>query len=223
LIAVVFQTSEVSPRLARQMVTAINAQVVHDFAPAWSRLPSKPILFDSIDDVPPKAPLIRVVDVSDEPDALGYHTQVGGRVVGIVGVRTVLDAGGSLVDGDLSVSACLSHEVLEAHVDPWANVWVDSGRRQFAFEVCDPVQDTSYDVLGVAVANFVLPRWFDAQARTGPVDHLGKLTRPFSISTDGYAIVRDVASAKVSQLGRRPSWKPAGGRGAHRGNAVGDP
>jgi hypothetical protein len=218
LIAVVFETT-LGPVLEarRAIMAALEAQVVHDFAPGWSRLPSIPRLYDHASHVPPRAPLIRVVDVCDEADALGYHTTQRGRVVGIVGAQTILDAGGTILEGDVSVSATLSHEVLEAHIDPWANVWVDSSdARQFAFEACDPVQDTSYEILGVAVANFILPRWFDADAKVGLFDHLGVLRAPFSISREGYAIVRDVRTSKVSQLGRRPTWKPRGGRGAAR-------
>src|SRR5262249_42589876 len=63
----------------------------------------------------------------------------------------------------------LSHEVLELIVDPMVSCFVPGpdprggdGTVLFAYEVCDPVERTSYQVDGVAVSNFVTPQYFSA-------------------------------------------------------------
>jgi len=58
--------------------------------------------------------------------------------------------------------------------------------------VCDAVQADTYDIVAggmrVAMSNFVLPAFFNPWS-SGPFDHLGVLTEPFSIASGGYAIV----------------------------------
>jgi hypothetical protein len=215
MIGIVFQTALVEAADQARIVNAISQQVDLHFAPAWNRLPSHPRLFSSMATVPEGLPVIRVVDVVDDPDALGYHTEERDRVTGIVGAKTILDAGGSILKGADSVSACLSHEVLEASINPFVGGWEDgpAAGEEFAREVCDPCQDQSYAINGIAVSDFVLPAWFDAQNRTGPYDHLGVLRKPFTRTRGGYIVLRD-ASRTTRQLGERPVWKRGGPRAA---------
>lgn len=211
MIAVVAASTLVSTDEVARMVDACAKQVRLHFAPAWSRLPSTPRMFASRADVPPGIPIIAVVDDSDDPGALGYHTEGrDGQVSGIVAVGAVQDNGGSLFGGRNSVSSVLSHEILETHCDPWVDVWVDAadGLHAFAFEMCDPVQSDSYEIDGVAVSDFVLPHYFDGAAASGTrFDWLGRLSRPFTIALGGYAIVRSIATGRITQLGSRPGWK----------------
>ena len=64
-------------------------------------------------------------------------------------------------------------------------------RRLWSREVCDPVQENTYAIeaggMHVAVSNFVLPAYFNPAA-PGPYDHLGVLSKPFTLAKGGYAV-----------------------------------
>lgn len=210
MIAIVARATLVSTDDVGRMVDACAKQVRLHFAPSWSRLPATPRLFFSASDVPQGVPMILVVDDCDDPDALGYHTEdAQGHISGIVGCRPVLANGGTVLTGPLAVSSVLSHEVLETHVDPFVDVWVDTldGAHSFAFEVCDPVQSDAYDIDGVSVSDFVLPAFFDGAAPGSKFDWLGRLSRPFTIAAGGYAVVRSIVNGRITQMGARPAWK----------------
>lgn len=66
-----------------------------------------------------------------------------------------------------------SHEIIETETDEHAATYLNG----LPAEICDPVNDTPYQVLGMAVADFVYPRWFFPQSH-GWVDQEGVLTRP---------------------------------------------
>jgi hypothetical protein len=223
MIGIVFETTLVEAADQVRIVGAISQQVELHFAPAWNRLPSHPRLYPSMAAVPEGLPVIRVVDVVDDPDALGYHTEERDHVTGIVGAKTILDAGGSVMKGADSISACLSHEVLEASLNPFVGMWSDgpTGHDEYAFEACDPTQDRAYEIDGVAVSDFVYPRWFDSQAKGGQFDHLWALRAPFTRTRGGYIVLRD-ASRTTRQLGERPVWKAGSIRGAKLGITVVD-
>lgn len=189
----------------RNWIFAIDFQVSSDFANAWSVVP--PIIADADSDegkrAGPDTPLIRLVDVIDVDDALGYHSESGDRVVGLVGAKTCQQYGAS-------ISQCVSHEVLEACKDPFVNVWVDGPKgTSWAFEMCDQVQDGIYKINDVEVSNFLYPVAFDAQATKAPFDRLGALSTPFSRTVGGYAIIRTGGQGTETQLGSKPPWKVA--------------
>lgn len=105
----------------------------------------------------------------------------------------MLDNGGTALRGELSVSAVLSHEVLEAHLDPRVQMWAqDQAGAMWVLEVCDPVEDQAYDIKisghDVSVPNFVLPTWLDSQSTGERLDHLGTLKKPFTLTKGGYAV-----------------------------------
>jgi hypothetical protein len=220
-IAVVNASSIVGAEDARRMVDACAEQLT-EFCAAWSRLPIALSLYGAKSDVPPGMPLIVLVDYADDPGALAYHTEEGdGAISGIVGCRTCMDAGGGILAGGPSISSALSHEVLEAAVDPFVDLWCDvDGRKSIAFEVCDPVQDESYTIAGVDVSSYVLPAWFDQRAPKGTrFDRQGSLSAPFTRTAGGYYVQR--VEGRTSQIGARAAHKAPGGRGAQRLAATG--
>lgn len=207
-IAVVNQTELVPTETMRSIVRACAIQIEQQFALDWSVRPSSPVYFGDVRDVPAGVPIVLVADEIDDPDALGYHTQNGGHVSGVVGVRAILDAGGSAWLGDVSVSCVLSHEILETHKDPFVNMWAsERSGRQWAFELSDPVEGSSYEIqgTGISVSNYVLP-WFFSPEGGSRFDRMGILKGPFSIAPKGYAVVREV-DGTVSEIGMRPAWK----------------
>jgi hypothetical protein len=66
-----------------------------------------------------------------------------------------------------------SHELLEMLEDPSGG----ATRNDYAFEVCDPVENAGYDLRGVLVSDFVTPGWFSGHGG-GPWDYVSVLHRP---------------------------------------------
>jgi hypothetical protein len=202
----------VSDTDVRTMTSAIQQQVSLDLAPAWNiRIPTVTAVRKDFP-IPPRAFGLTIVDtISDTPDGtLGYHTEdPGGRQWGTVAVEPVKSAGGHALTGDWSLSSVLSHEVLEAIIDPRCNLWANNNAgRAYSYEICDPVEAPTYVVSDVSVSNFVYPAWFDPMSAAHPLfDHLGMLKKPFSILPQGYCVY--VGAGKEHQVfgDRFPAWR----------------
>ena len=67
-----------------------------------------------------------------------------------------------------------------------------NGGREFAYEMCDPVEEDTFLVDGLRMSNFVYPAWFEPfrHPRGTKFDHLGLLKSPFSMTKGGYVIVK---------------------------------
>lgn len=163
-----------------------------------------------------------VVEFVDElPGGLGGVHDPGILRVPTIGVSTM--ATDSLSVGPRSLSAVISHEILETRADAACNFWSDGppldkvGETMYALEVCDPVQGDAYPdpATGVYLSDYVLPAWFEVGAPAWqPVDRMGVLKRPFEIRPDGYAIVRGagpegVTHARLGAAGWRPPVRSA--------------
>ncbi len=205
------KSTEVSDSEATRMTAAVQEQVSSHFAPAWG-IPANPVQFLSSSDSPPETgALLTIVDTPDQDGVLGWHTEgQGGVIYGYVFAKPVLDNGGDVLTGSTyTVAATLSHEVLETIADPHINLWA-TGRDGWVIsqEVCDPVENASYDIDGVSVSDFVTPAWFDIQAPTGAkLDHLGRINSPFQIDRGGYYV--HLKSGKPAQVfgDQVPDWR----------------
>lgn len=216
-VAVQNHSSRVSDADVSVMVRAVAHQVRYDVAPAWGAKTMAVVFLPKGAAVPAGSYVIGVYDDADQANALGYHSEeADGVVYGKVFVSPVLDNGGTVLVGELSVSAVLSHEVLETYLDPHVQLWAsDGGDGLYAYEVCDAVEDGAYVVqVGskrVAVSNFVLPAYFDVQTPAGDqVDYLRQLNNPFALSKGGYAVKITLGkSTKVEQVFGEffPEWK----------------
>lgn len=133
-------------------------------------------------------------DDTDDAEALGYHELTkDGQPISKVFVKATLD------DGQLvSVTAC--HELFEMAIDPLANLWAEApDGTEYAYEMCDAVEDDTFLVDGIAMSNFVHPSWFEPfdHPEGTKFDHLGLLKAPFSMTKNGYVIIK--RNGKVSQ------------------------
>ncbi|MEA2147352.1 MAG: hypothetical protein QOG59_2939 [Solirubrobacteraceae bacterium] len=98
----------------------------------------------------------------DPAGDLGWHsTNAAGTPFAVAGVGGPLQGPGGWED-------TLSHEVVEMVVDPYG-VIIDS--QSLFMDPCDPVQTVAYQIDGVAVSDFVTPRWFGLW-RSGRFDFL---------------------------------------------------
>jgi hypothetical protein len=199
------------------MCQITNYQVQHHIAPAWGRTPVMVFFTSNAKSVPAGSYLITIADDDAQAQSagvLGYHSEDPGDVTyGRVFAKPVLDNGGDALHKDLSVCSVLSHEVCEAFLDPSCNRWCeDADGTLYALEAADPVENESYVVSAGNVtgtcSDFVLPSWFDPDAKDGDlIDYLGKLTTPFTIAADGYAITMQGGTVSQQFGESYPDWR----------------
>jgi hypothetical protein len=211
--AVVNQSTLVSDADAHTMWVATKNQLFYHAAPAWERKFMDSVFVPKGGFIPVDAFPIYLLDNPDVANALGYHTEdPGGKIYGRVFAGPVLQNNGTILSGPLSVSAVLSHEVLEFFVDRHCQMWADRGDgTMVAYEVGDPVENDSYTVhaktltgqtVSVSVSNFVLDAWFDVQA-TAPgtkYDWMNKVTAPLQMSSGGYGVILDTKTGQTTQI-----------------------
>lgn len=121
-------------------------------------------------------------------DALAFHSvdQAGVPFLA-TGVKVCQDNG-------VDWRTAADHEIKETYADPSCTVTaVDPQGRPVAYEVCDPVEGHSYTAgpNGSPMSNYVTPAWF---AQPNPdqdrdCDHMGEVTQPWQVASDGYAVV----------------------------------
>jgi hypothetical protein len=127
------------------------------------------------------------LDDADMADTEGDHDlSKKGRPYTKVFVKTTLK------DKEL-VSVVASHELFEMVIDPIANLWAQAkDGTEYAYEMCDPVEEDTFLVDGIPMSNFVYPTWFEPfkHPRGTKFDHLGLLKKPFSLRKTGYATIK---------------------------------
>lgn len=165
------------------------------FLPVWGY----PVeLYDTDKPKPTDWQLIYFDNPDQRTGLLGRHELTyRGQPISKVFVETVLGAGEP-------VSLAASHELFEMAIDPMANMWADANRRtQYAYEVCDAVEEESFEVDGFPMSNFVYPSWFEPidHPRGTRFDHLGTLRKPFSMAKGGYVILRVDGKKVTKQFG----------------------
>lgn len=174
---------------------ACRQQMLRHVGPAWVDFAPPPGIFyyGSAKGIPDDATaIIGIVGEGNDPDAAGYHALSGQLVYGLV---------------DMSRSAVpprtLSHELCEMFGNPFLDRWVkvpyDLGlRREYARELCDPVQRNSYFIeiewfgqkMSVEVADFLLPGWFDTTPGIKRT-YADSVKDPFAIAPGGYQVARE--------------------------------
>lgn len=218
-IQLIHRSDRVSTDTLTAAAEAVTIQAREHLAPAWDVGEGLVIELVGKDQrASPKAWWMVVLDTPDVADALGYHDATSeGLPLGKVFAQPTLDAG-------QEISGVISHEVLEALVDPLVNEWAyDDTGAFYALESSDAVQGQDYTINGVLVSNFVLPSFFHKADRTPPYDHLGKVARPFQTTRGGYQIrytrsrgMHQVYGTRRSALLPASFGKPAPKTGSRR-------
>jgi hypothetical protein len=174
------------------IVAALNVQAPQ-FSAAWKIATYEHVVATAAS-VPANADKAYFLPNADVAGALGYHdTDPQGDPYIRVFTDTILQNGGTKTTGALSISVCASHEACELAADPGCtSVATDGQGRQWALEVCDPVENDSYPVTAngeqVAVSDFVTPAFF-ATAGKAPYDYTSSVGAPFTLAKGGYAII----------------------------------
>jgi hypothetical protein len=179
-IAVINHSTVVSDADVASCIAACQIQHDRDFAPFWGT--SCELIF-AISATPDEWQVV-IMDDSDQADALGYHEEDQANMpIGFVFAKT------SIQDGE-KWTATFSHELLEMLGDPYINTvavgTINGQPACLAYETCDAVENDEYDISGVAVSNFVTPRWFDPNGAGQQLDFMKKLNQPFTLDSGGY-------------------------------------
>lgn len=215
-IAIINHSSLVTRSALFRMTAVCALQLRTQACPLWG-LEVPAISFASSDEELVHIPSVQVLglfDDSDSPGALGWHDRtVMGLPYGRVFAKTIQENGGSLFEGANSISATMSHELLEMAWDPNCDMFLPGpDGAEFAREACDAVEADGYELSnGVWVSDFVLGDFFNQDAAPGAkLDFLGLVDRPFQTRPGGYQIVRKngVVSSVFDE--RVPEWKRDG-------------
>ena len=195
---VVNQSTVVTDIEVIKMVAALN-QIIPAFARDWKMMTVPATI------IPNGAPLLTgpsvlnvlIIDDTDIPGSAGYHTLYNGTATVKIFANTILTAGGVTLYEDTrtkaTISHVLSHEVLEALIDPKCIQWQLNPNTgvMYALEIGDPVDGNVKvvrltDGTRVTVTDWVLPAWYDTQNTIGPYNNLDTLSAPFSLAPAGY-------------------------------------
>lgn len=173
-----------------KLTAALQACYDEQFVPVWGY----PVKLYNTETAKPSDWQLIYFDNADQAGALGYHdlTKQGQPVAKIFVKTTLAD------HEQVSVTAC--HELFEMAIDPIANLWAQaSDGTEYAYEMCDPVEEDTFEVNGIAMSNFVHPAWFEPFKHPPGTkyDHLGRLKAPYTMTKGGYMIV--MKNGKVSQ------------------------
>lgn len=200
IITLVNRSKSLSDEDILNALRAINRQIKEDFEPYWSfgatlRLEGavgKNVNKATLPEMRGDA-IIYLADKADVGEVLGYH-EANFRGIPYGFVFTALCK--KLKE---SWTVTLSHEALELIGDAQGNLLVqgphpeDAKKQVFHwYEMCDAVQEQTYEIDGVEVSNFVLPLYFTpCEQQGGRNDFLGRLTkgkslRSFGVSPGGY-------------------------------------
>jgi hypothetical protein len=196
-ISVINLTITVPDEELQEVIRAINRQIREDFEPYWGigalvRLEGKSSLRPRIQspaDMRGDA-VLYLSDEVTEAGALGYHdANFRGIPYGFVFTELSQQLGESW-------TVTLSHEALELIADPEANILIAGPHPEYPrlqvfhwYEMCDAVQDETYEIDGVEVSNFILPLYFTTNEEQGSRnDFLGRLPalQSFGVSAGGY-------------------------------------
>jgi hypothetical protein len=196
---------------AADVFAAIKVQVDEHVLPVWGRDALGDVTFSFVDAAPSTGSLITLADAIDF-DGFGYHSvayNADGRLL-----YSKILAGAS----NPAWSITASHEVLEMLLNPFTNAPVcvrnpRTGRGVWR-EICDPVENCSYKIGAVDLADFVYPAWFGLEY--GPQEQYSFTkcaTAPFDYAS-GYIMECDlVAGRQVLSVSAGPDVIPSIFRG----------
>ncbi|MGZ8946945.1 MAG: hypothetical protein ACXW1W_16180 [Methylococcaceae bacterium] len=178
-----------------QTVSALQKQVLRDFAPIWGIDADLRIVPTGQKPTANEWWLV-ILDDSDQAGALGYHDLTSaGLPLGKVFAKTDQQYGEAW-----SVTA--SHELLEMLADPTINLTVfdeaSHGGRLYAYEVCDACEADAfgYKIDNILVSDFVYPSWFESfwKPNSTQFNYSKKIKEPFQLLKGGYIGIYDITS-----------------------------
>lgn len=196
------------------IVSALNLQAPQ-LAKTWSQPLTTHLYVADVAAMPAGSTKAYFIKDSDQAGALGYHSvDPQGDPYIRVFTDSILSNGGTVMDSELSVSSCASHEACELGVDPSCTLTATAANGDvWCLEVGDPVESTSYNVTvggrPVAMSDFVYPSFFDPKG-VAPFDACQAAGAPFTLAPGGYAVVNNQqVFAKMADGSDYPDFKKA--------------
>lgn len=182
---------------------AFQAAIDEDFEPVWSARVE--LRFIGRDLPPANGWRIVLVDSPECWLCSGFHHAPKGVPRAEVGV---------LADDPREWQGTFTHEVFELIVDPMINRGVLVGKKWFALEVCDPVEDNAFayersSASGqpVRISDFLTENWFRPHSR-GPYDFTRHTKRPLQVLSGGYQLIWTGAAWYYERPSGRPERLP---------------
>ena len=172
-----------------RVAAALQTQVIRDLSPVWG-VSAVVSAFLSLDQVSPGyLPLVIVEGGNFTLTSQGFHFLAGGRPGAVV-----RHGDGWTVDA--------SHELIEMLCDPTGTATAvgpslrpEQGQVEYLIEVCDPCENSTYEIDGVPVSDFVTPTYYAPPDRgSGPFSFTGSCQTPLQILEEGYITWRTRAS-----------------------------
>jgi hypothetical protein len=209
-VAVINESTKISDSEVERIVAALQSQVDKEFRETWGM--TAHLKFVGKTAPPAGSWWLTMLDDSDQAGALGYHD----LTPELHPVSKVFVAEDLKYNASPSVTA--SHELLEMLGDAYINETVlDPGTgRLYAMENADAVEadNLGYEIDGVLVSDFVLPKYFDPQHRGKgePLSYKGNVTEPFSLAPGGYLSYLDLNNLNAGWQQETAQEAPAEGR-----------
>jgi hypothetical protein len=217
-VGLVDTTGKIDPHLVGAAAAAINVQVLRDLPQYWSVTGTVRVLPD-----PKQIPagvwpvfLVAKLPKGEGGVHLDQNNQPYALVIGTPG------------DEQWTIDA--SHETVEMLVDPSGNrmqtsraieiagdgVQDATGQFSYLVEACDPCEASqyAYDIQGIAVSDFITPRFYDPVATGGTrYSFAGHIERPRQLLPGGYISFVDPTADDFQQilfLGPKPVERTLG-------------
>jgi len=211
----------ISNEQLKPIVDAVQIQVSRDFSPIWN-MNANLTLLPQGQKPDPKNWWCGIFNDSTQAGALGFHDYGnGGQPLGKVFAKSDIMAGSS-------ISVTISHEILEMLADPYINSCMLSsdGKRFFATEVCDAVEDDQfgYNITlpsgqTILVSDFQTRAWYGScPFVTGETiyDFMKHCSQPYEVKIGGYASAYTVGASDWTEFTADShnvaARKPAGSR-----------
>lgn len=178
-ITIINKSTVLSDDRLTPVIPALQTQLSRDFLPFWGVSAT----LEQATVPSPNAWPMYLLDTADVENALGYHEDPSGLPDGKVFIKTTMDAG-------LAWPITLSHEILEALVDPTCTRVANAWPFRYALEVGDPVESDrfGYSIDGIMVSDFVTPFWFGPARPNRRYDFRGFCLRPRLVLPGGYQL-----------------------------------
>lgn len=197
-------TAQVTPAWLQRCADACAAQLEEHVQPVYGGTYELRVGADPTDIQPGEMVFVIVDALPGEPGAVAYHDVNGADVpVGYLALSTC----NTLDD----VSTAISHECCETAGDGACDLWADDGQgSEWARELCDAVESNSYQVLGIAVSDFLLPGFFGPndpgpysflQANPSLGSSFAVPRGPFQTASGGYQIQRTAGTNETQVTG----------------------
>lgn len=184
-VAVLNFSTKATDAQVQTWIAAVQQQCDTDVAAAWGN--TVQLVFVTPNTITPPAAdwYCGIFDNTNQAGAIGWHA-VGKNNEPLIEIFVE-----TAIQANVPPESVFSHEIIESIGDANADTIVQNcltttGQACVMFqELCDPVENNSYQINGLNMSDFVTKAWFQ-QGSTGPWDKLGQTTKPFQLLPGGY-------------------------------------